>query len=513
MTRPRSLRRWLPLPILGLLLGAACTNDPFDPLAVPNQPPTVRFFVAPVDPDGDLNATSYYARTFYWSGTDPDGQVVEYHVSVRTDPQVPEPWITTTRTDTTMTFTTDDNGEAQAIFYLVCRDDRGALSDTLVQHVPLRNFPPILNFQSDYQPLANMQRQFISEGGAVVDTVYWNWGVMNVRMFAFDLDGNATMDDFFRYTTADEDPAETLPYDHPAADPMQHWLAVPFNSDAEILQFEIRLAGLPPGQRTLTVAVADEAAAETRRTLSWEVRAPRGPLLVFPDNSGTAARAFYRGFLAERYGQDGWDEYDFWFGFPDAQYVLLETMRLFEGVLWFDGGGVSTIFKAASARGGVLERYVAPADGAEPGRFLLVSRNLSGGAFPELNYFRQNILGVNPTGNPPTTLAPVAAAIGAQALGAEPWLPAMTLADQAGRGIGLTPLAGTAALYQFEECVRCFGNRPPWDPIIAIRRPARSISALARVVGVSFQLEAMNHGEARAALAALLTHELGVAAP
>jgi hypothetical protein len=508
-----SCRRWLPLLVVGLLLAAACTNDPFDPARVANQPPTVRFFVEPVDPDGELNPTSYYARRFYWSGTDPDGHVVEYYVSVRTDPDVAAPWDTTTATDTTMTFTTDDQGEALAIFYLACRDDRGAYSDTLIQRVPLRNFPPILNFQSDYRPLANMQREFVYDNGAVVDTVYWNWGVMNVRMFAFDLDGNETMDSFYRYTAADTEPTTVLPWDDPQADPMQHWLAVPFLSDDEIIHFELRLRDLPPGPRTLTVAVSDEAAAETRLTLSWEVRAPRGPLLVVPDNSGTATRAFYRGFLADRYGTDGWDEYDFWFGLPDDPWVLLESMRQYQAVLWFDGGGVSTIFRSLARRNGVIEQYITPVDGAEPGRFFLISRNLTGGAYADLNYFRQNVLGVNPTGNPPTALIPVQAAVGVQAIGSQPWLPPMTLVDRLGRGIGLNPLAGSEALYQFEECVRCFGNRPPWDPIIGLRRPERATSAHARVVGLSFQLEAMDQDEAWNVLAAILEHELGVDVP
>jgi len=85
--------------------------------------------------------------------------------------------------------------------------------------------------------------------------------------------------------------------------------------------------------------------------------------------------------------------------------------------------------------------------------------------------------------------------------------------DRNGRGIGLNPLGGTQALYQFEECVRCFGNRPPWDPIIAIRRPGRDISDLARIVGFSFQLEAMDRDEAWDALDAVLQHELGVSVP
>ena len=228
MSTTRRIGRFAVTALAASLALAACTNDPFDPSSVANERPVVRFFVGPVDPDGELNPTSYFARTFHWSGSDRDGQVEEFYVSIRLDPAVPAPWDTTTRTDTTMTFQTDDDGNAEATFYLACRDDRGALSDTLVQFVPLRNFPPAVNFQSDFEPLRNLQREFVYDGEAVVDTVYWNWGAMNLRLFAFDLDGRETMDSFYRYTCADTEPTEIRAWDDPDADVMQHWLEAPF---------------------------------------------------------------------------------------------------------------------------------------------------------------------------------------------------------------------------------------------------------------------------------------------
>lgn len=509
-----SLRRWAALLPVVLAAGfAACTNDPFDPDSVANQPPSVRFFAAPVDTAGELNPTSYFSRRFHWSGTDADGRVMEYYVSVRTDPAVPAPWDTTTRTDTTMTFTTDDDGQAQATFYLACRDDRGAVSDTLVRYVPLRNFPPAVNFQSDFDPLRNLQRELVFEGETVVDTVYWNWGVMNVRLFAFDIDGTATMDSTYRFTTAESEPDQTFPIDNPRADPNLYWVEAPFPTREEIREFSIQLRDLPAGERTLTVAVGDEAEAETRLELTWEVRAPSGQVLVVPDNAGGNTREFYRTFLADHLGDGGWDEYDFWFGFPDSPFVLLETMRLFDLVFWFDGGATSPILQTAAARNGAIERYLQPTDGSEPGRLLMISRNLTGSSSSLPYYFRQSVLGISPTGSPASSLEPASSAIGAQAFGAQPHLPPMTLTATQGRGIGLDLLAGTEELYRFEECLRCFGRRPPWDPIIAARRPDRETAALARAVGISFELPLMDQAEAHAALAAILEQELGVSAP
>ncbi|HOX26130.1 MAG TPA: hypothetical protein PLL30_08795 [Candidatus Krumholzibacteria bacterium] len=512
MTSTRAVRHVLVAILIALGL-AACTNDPFDPATVPNQRPTVRFFVEPVDSTGELNPTSYFQRTFHWSGSDVDGRVVAYFVSIRPDSAVPAPWDTTTDTDTTMSFTTDDEGRAQATVMLACQDDLGAVSDTLVRYIPLRNFPPALNFQSDFEPLVNLQREYVYDGDAVVDTTYWNWGVMNVRCFAFDLDGNATMDHFYRYTLADGEPEVTLPWDDPAADPLQHWLAVPFEGVADIYEFELLLKDIPPGERELTIAVRDEADAETRLSLQWEVRAPRGPLLVVPDNSGTGTRQFYRDFLAEYFGEGGWDEYDFWFGFPDDVFVLLETMRLFEGVFWFDGGSTSQILVTAADRDGALEQYLLPTDSAEPGKLLMISRNLTGTASGLTPYFRQTVLGVSPSGRPQTQMVPAASAVGAPALGTASWLPTMTIENRTGRGIGLSPLEQTEVLYQFAECIRCFGSREPHDPIIGVRRPDRATSEFARVAGFSFQLETMVQAEARAALAAVLQYELGVTAP
>ena len=113
-----------------LWLAGCAANDPFDPDSVPNQPPRVRFFVGAVD-SGGLNSTSYFERNFSWSGTDPDGWITGYQVSIRSHQDEPAPWITTTCTDTTMTFVTDEDGNSEATFYLACTDNRRAVSATL----------------------------------------------------------------------------------------------------------------------------------------------------------------------------------------------------------------------------------------------------------------------------------------------------------------------------------------------------------------------------------------------
>lgn len=511
----------LMLLLVGLVV-ISCTNDPFDPLSVANTAPTARFYVAAYEDGGELNPTSYYERQFYWSGTDPDGTVEEYHISIRTDADVPAPWTVTTRTDTFMSFLTDDEGRAEATVYLACRDDRGAMSDTLVQYIPLRNFPPALNFQSDFEPLVNMQRDIIMEGEVPVDTVYWNWGVMNARCFAFDLDGTATMDSFYRYTLSETEPTEVVAWDDPSADPMVHWIRHDFGGINEIKEFEILLDDVPAGQRTLTVAVADEAHTETRLLLRWEVRDPSGSMLVVPDNSSYITQGFYDGILDEVMGEGTYDTYDFWFGFPDSPGVLLATLRKFDVVFWYDGGGTSEVLQRAAATDGVLQQYLYPLDDSQPGRLLMISRNLTGNLSGLPNPFRRNVFGISPSSEPAPELAPKSPAVGLQALGVEPHLPPMAIQSIFGRGRGMQMAYGLEdaydELYRFDAVSHprywtSMPNGVTWEPLIGVRRPQRVQQELASAVGFSYELHTMQRAGVLNALEAVLTFELGVLEP
>ena len=496
-----------------LWLAGCAANDPFDPDSVPNARPVASMFATPVDSGGGLNPTSYYRRTFHWSGTDRDGWVTEYYVSVRTESDVPAPWDTTTRTDTTMSFVTDIAGEAEATFLLACRDDRGALSDTVVQFFPLKNSPPAVNFQVDFEPLSNMQRQVT--GGAVPDTVYWNFGICNFRLFAFDLDGADTMDPFYRYTLADGDPELTWDQGDPAADPELGWVRVPFASPGDIKEFEIQLMGVAPGARTLTVSVTDEGFSDTRLLYSWEVREPAGPVLWVPDITPTAGRTFFREMLDATLGAGRWDSYEFLYGFPDRAWVLLESMRLFDAVIWSDGGTTSPTLKTAAARDGVLQQYVIPTGGQPAGRLMLVSRGITGNETGLSPAFIQTVLKLSPSAEPATPLRNFS---GLQVLGDGSWLPPMACTSNFAQAIGLKTLAGSQWVCRFEECCDrgCFGStRPvvPCDPIVVARWPLRATDPLARVVSAGLQPEYFVRGEAIATFGALLTVEMGVAAP
>jgi len=531
----RSGRSWpILLPALLTLAGTAAVimvgcaaNEPFDPLSVPNQSPVVRLFVGPVNPDSLLNATSYYRRTFRWSGSDSDGWVREFYVSVRTEADVPALWDTTTSTDTTMTFEPDINGDAEATFLLVCRDDRGALSDTVVQFVPLKNFPPAVNFQTDFDPQRNLQREFRDAAGAVTldgnaaaDTVYYNWGPMNFRMFALDPDGSETMDDFYRYTLADGDPI-TFDEDDPAADPNVGWVTVPFNSSADIKQFSIFVTDVAPGAaRTLRISVKDEATSDADFSYTWEVRAPQGPVLFLAEGLSPTQRLFYETILNARYGAGGWDRYGFWIvGAPDIPSVLLESFRKFEAVIWVDAGSGSTNIAKASVLNGVLQQYMwpVPVGSADPGAVLFVSKGLVGQTGGLTSAFLQVVVGVSPTPSPAAPLYLPTGKVALHQRGALPDMATTRIPALGGVGLLLRAAVDNEALYRMESCT-CYGvpprpAQPPYDPIIGVRVPKRATAALARFVGLSVQLDFFDAAQVSAVLAAILETELGVGAP
>jgi hypothetical protein len=505
------------------VLAGCAANDPFDPDSIANYPPTVRISAEPVDPDGELQPTSYYNRRINWSGTDRDGFVVEYYVSIRSDAAVPAPWDTTTRTDTTMTFVTDESGNAEATVLVACRDDRGAYSDTLQSTIPLRNFPPTVGFLRDYDPKKNMQRIFLDAEGneitnpadpAIADTVYWNWGAMNFRLFAVDLDGMETVEPYYLYTVADGDPGEIVDEGQPGADPNTVWVRAPFDAINEVVaEFEIFVVAEPSEARTLKVIVNDEANAGEPFEFSWEVRPPAGPVLYIPDNSSTATADLFRSGLAEHLGEGGWDEYDFWFGVPDKPEVLIETLRKFEAVLWTDGGAASANIRAGtSVPNGFLTRYLDGSGGAQPGRLFIASRVLTGPSTGITPAFLNQYLGIKTSALP---LTPLRYPSGQTALGLQEHLPDMTtIREVTVGGVGLDMYsANTEAIWQFEYCT-CYGDPrrpvPPFDPFVGVRYPSRAIAQYARTVGIGLQLDNFDNDQVRAAIGAVLGEELGV---
>jgi hypothetical protein len=281
----------------------------------------------------------------------------------------------------------------------------------------------------------------------------------------------------------------------------------------EVKEFEIFLHDAPVGEATtLTVSVQDEAMADTRFQYSWEVRGPGGPVLYVPDNAGTFTKNFYRGFLDQEYGEGNFDEYAFWFGYPDNNFVLIQSIRKYPVVIWAGGGPVSQFLERAAETDGVLTQYLFPLDDSEPGKLFLVANNLVGNNSTLPRPFLKEALGLDPASSPVSSLDSES---GMQALGLQPHLPAFTMTPNPGTGIGLQPWTNEVfageSIYQLEFCQRCYSLRPPYDPVVGVRYPARHQQTYASVVTMSMQLELFEQSEAYAAMSALLAEEFGVA--
>lgn len=472
------------------VLAAGCGNDPFDPDSVANQRPIARIFISTADPDQELNPTSYYRRTFSWSGTDSDGFVREFYVSISADEEVVAPWDTTTATDTTMTFTTDDNGEAMALIRLACRDDRGALSDTVSRLIPLTNFPPVINFQADF------------------DTFTWSYGAASLRFFALDVDGNETMDDSVVYylDTADTMLAP-LNEGEPGADPNLRPVRMAFQ-DPENAQFEIGLRNIAtPGERTLTVEVGDEADAVTKFQYAWECLPARGQVLLLDDFAGDFDVPVQHAAMDSIFGPGGWSLYDLGAGLPDRLWVLTETLRQFPAAMWYTGATAS--YNLANAQE-VLADYMAPSDpGVEAGRLLLACKTVVGSPTIRLgSVFVQQSLGVSQIASPATIFV---IPIDKQALPLRPGLPALRPSSAYGTAIGMAPVNGAEPIYQMEY--HRYSPRPPFEPYVGMRFPGSATGEPARAVTLSCQLEFMMLEDVIGALRGIFGDEMGVELP
>ncbi len=125
----------------------------------------------------------------------------------------------------------------------------------------------------------------------------------------------------------------------------------------------------------------------------------------------------------------------------------------------------------------------------------------------------KGVLGINPTASPVSAITTV---VNKSALGQQTYLPDLMSTSSFGQAIGLAlpteDIPKAAPIYQMENCLRCYGTRPPWDPVVGMRFPDYETSTLASSVTLSLQLEYFNNAQVTAALSAIISQELGVEA-
>lgn len=495
------------LSILGLAF--ACTNDPFDPEDLVNSPPEVRIFVG----GDDLNSTSYNHATFYWSGTDKDGFVEGFYVSIASGPGDDSPWVFTTTDETTASYATDLAGQAFPTLKVVALDNRGALSDTARTTFPLVNFPPVLEFRSDFEPLKE------------------SFGAASFDFFGFDLDGDDTLLPHVDYRYGGSDPDVTFEIGDPSADPAVGWVRL----EANPTFFSLQLRDIPPGdpddewRQSLYVRTIDEAGAQSSFEYVWSVFEVRGDVLLVDDAVTSPSRdAFYRDAL-DAILPDQYSRWDISEGLPERADDIRLTLEQFDLLVWYtDNAQSPNLLQAQSLLTAYLTTDIDPGtEGDQFGRLLLEAAVVVGNNSQLSPTFRTQILGIDNLPFPRNALAPYNTVTERDLgpldiLSQEPTLPdlvsvGLNYTGGSGRYFGLqglSPLPGVATLWQFEAYKwggdRDLECRPDCSPVVAVRRPD---TGRASVVLLGFQLEFANaQGNAIDALRVLIEDHLGFTA-
>lgn len=135
----RSWIRIAPVLLVSVFLYAAgCSKDPLRPDG--NSPPETALTYAPVESD-----TTTFRVHLYWSGSDQDGEVVQFRYAVDQDTAKPVTrWKSTTKHDSIFTFQVDPgNVTGGHVFWVVAVDDRGAADRSPARrYFSIRTLPP-----------------------------------------------------------------------------------------------------------------------------------------------------------------------------------------------------------------------------------------------------------------------------------------------------------------------------------------------------------------------------------
>ncbi len=223
------------------------------------------------------------------------------------------------------------------------------------------------------------------------------------------------------------------------------------------------------------------------------------PVLLVDGGDTPEAGAFYQQAMDDYFGPGGWDRYDLpEQGLPSPADLFLSVLAQYQGVVWHAGAaGLADLQEVAP----VLADYLA---GPNFGRLLLVcpdAINAMPGLSPTLLMDHLGVEYLSPN------FAPLTLPTDAQALTLALDLPTLVCQGTTLRGTGLGPLEGSEALYRLEYCPRCYSTRPPYDPVVAVRTPARQVDALARAIFITLPLQ--DFSGAGAMLQTLMEYHLG----
>ena len=295
-----------PVWIHGLILGCMVTCQEHQPTSpFPNQPPETTIFIST---ERTLNYTQSVQK-IYWDGRDPDGMVIGFKYTWKTDP-APSDWIFTT--ERSRTFPLEIIGQDTIYLFQVAAIDDDSLADPTpaYQYFPVKNSPPTISWT---------QNSRLPDTTFTVSTIIWA---------AADLDGDATIR-YFEYSLDDT----------------SHWRPIPGYLRSMTLTAD---SGLTEGNHSIYLRAIDIAGSMSPTirlpeeiTKTWYVKQPRGRYLLVDDhNSETSSFAFpdryYREMLTTVLPPG--EQYDVWnieVHFPKSIIQFRETLKLFQRVIWY----------------------------------------------------------------------------------------------------------------------------------------------------------------------------------
>lgn len=302
-----ALLKLLWIPVVGIIgaLFVTCESD-ISGSFNPNMPPETYLYLQSAD---TLNFTESI-QTIYWDGRDPDGFVVGFFYTFAENPGEGDwEWTTSRSLTFPLKITRPDTIYK---FQVKAVDNRGAEDPTpAVQLFPIKNSPPQISW---------------TRISRLPDTTFT---VANFNWSASDPDGDSTLA-FFEY----------------ALDDTTQWRTINGRARSIVLNAD---SGLTQGPHAFFIRAVDIAGARSEvirmpedPATFWYVKQPRGRYLLIDDylvetNTSGFPDAYYKQMLNNVLSGIG-EDFTYWNIeklFPESQVQFVETLKLFDRVIWY----------------------------------------------------------------------------------------------------------------------------------------------------------------------------------
>ncbi len=235
-----ALSLWVLFSLLLLGLHIACTPEPEQTRVIPNQAPDTYISGAPLD-----SSNAFHRYHVYWSGFDPDGEVVEYGIAVTDSNIVPllPDYRRTTRTDSIIEFVANNEVVLSHAVWVFAVDNEGERDPT-----PDRKYFNAVDVSRPVPFITGAEKTVNGETGALAlnDTLPTAGSSVRIRWSATDddLGGSITA---YRIKLSTENAFTEIPADSTSAS----------------------YSGLPSGAYEFLVEAVDNAGAESLDPARW----------------------------------------------------------------------------------------------------------------------------------------------------------------------------------------------------------------------------------------------------